>query len=190
MSPQPLSAIRSYERRSDLRPRRSFAGEPSLGYAMNEETTHHRRRTARAAHLTAAPVRGIALCTVAALALIPACLLQWANVQAFIFKQSYPGTQFSEGRLALALGLATLATSAAAAKAAPRLVYLLPLGASAALALTAWKYDHLGDGFPTFDGFRLTTANPGGGLLLALAASATLVAASTLAVRDRLREGA
>jgi hypothetical protein len=123
---------------------------------MNEETTHHRWRTARAAHLTAAPVRGIALCTVAALALIPACLLQWANVQALIFKQSYPGTH------------------------------------SAALALTTWRYDHLGDWFPTFHGFRLTTANPGGGLLLALAASATLVATSTstLAVLDRLREGA
>ena len=128
--------------------------------------------------------RGLVLSLAAAVLLLLACPLSWADVQIVVFHRSYAGTHFGEGQATLALAASALLLTAIAGTLAPRLVYGLPLLATAALGLTVWKYHDVGHAFSSFHGFRLASASAGTGLVLAIIASALLLGASLVAVLD------
>lgn len=133
-------------------------------------------------------LRGPLLAACASLVLALACLLDWADVQIVVFSHSYAGMHFGDGRLTFGLALAgTVLAATAVLSSLSRIAYLLPLIATAALAVTTRKYHDVGHAFSSYHGLRLTHASPGNGLLLAIAASAALLAASLLAAADRLR---
>jgi hypothetical protein len=132
------------------------------------------------------PLQG-PLAAAAGLVLALACLMDWANVRIVVFTRWYTGTHFGEGRLTLGLAIVGAVVAAIAALWLPRLAYLLPLVAAAALALTTRKYHEVGRAFSSFHGFRLAHASAGNGLLLAILASTALLTASLLGVADRLR---
>ena len=123
----------------------------------------------------------------ASLVLARACLLDWADVQIVVFNRSYSGMHFGEGQVTLGLALAATLAATASVLWLSRIAYLLPLIATPALALTTRKYHDVGHAFSSFHGFRLAHASAGNGLLLAVVASAALLAASLLAAADCLR---
>ncbi len=127
------------------------------------------------------------LAAVASLVLVVACLMDWADVHVVVFSRSYTGVHFGEGRLTLGLAVAGAVLAAAAVLWFSRLAYFLPLVASGALALTTRKYHEVGRAFSSVHGFRLADASVGNGLLVAIVASAALLAVSLLAVADCLR---
>ena len=133
------------------------------------------------------PLRGPLLTAAASLALTVACLLDWADVQVVVFNRSYSGLHFGEGHVTLGLAVAGTLAATASVLWLSRIAYLLPLIATPALALTTRKYHEVGHAFSSFHGFRLAHASAGDGLLLAVVASAALLAASLLAVADCLR---
>jgi hypothetical protein len=136
--------------------------------------------------LAATPRRGLTLAAACALLVVLSCFLSWADVDWFLFGRSYPGTHFGEGRLTLALALLASALAAAAVF-VPPLAYALPPLSASALGVVAWKYDDVATATNSLHGFHLTTVSVGGGLLLALVASALLLAASLHAVFDHIR---
>ena len=133
------------------------------------------------------PLRGPLLTAAASLVLAVACLLDWADVQVVVFNRSYSGMHFGEGHVTLGLAVAGTLAATASVLWLSRIAYLLPLIATPALALTTRKYHEVGHAFSSFHGFRLAHASAGDGLLLAVVASAALLAASLLAVADCLR---
>jgi hypothetical protein len=132
-------------------------------------------------------LRGPLLTAAASLVLAGACLMDWADVQVVVFHRSYSGMHFGEGHVTLGLAVAGTLAAIASVLWLSRVAYLLPLIATPALALTTRKYHEVGRAFSSFHGFRLAHASAGDGLLLAVVASAALLAASLLAVADCLR---
>ena len=135
----------------------------------------------------AAPRRGIAISGALALLVAAGCFFSWANIDLLVLHRSYAGTHFGAGQLTLALALGALALTAATVFGAARLVYALPLVAATTLAVTAWKYQDVANANSPLRGFHLTTVTVGGGLLLALIASALLLGGSLLAVIDHVK---
>jgi hypothetical protein len=130
---------------------------------------------------------GPLLATATSLVLALACLMNWADVQIVFVSRSFAGTHLGEGQLTLGVAAAEAVMAVGSVLWLSRLAYLLPLTATAALAVTTRKYHEVGHAFSSFHGFRLAHASPGSGLWLAIVASAALLAASLLAAADRLR---
>jgi hypothetical protein len=132
-------------------------------------------------------LRGPLLTAAASPVLAGACVMDRADVQVIVFNRSYSGMHFGEGHATLGLAVAETLAATAWALWLSRVAYLLPLIATPALALTTRKYHEVGHAFSSFHGLRLAPASVGNGLLLAVVASAALLAASLLAVADCLR---
>lgn len=134
------------------------------------------------------PLRGLAVSAVSGLLLSFACLLSWANVHILVlFDRTYAGTHFGEGRVALGLGVAAAVAAALAASVLRPALFALPLLGAAALSLTSWKYHEIGTAFDPSHRFPIGSASAGAGIVLAIVASALLLAGGAWAVADQLR---